>query len=157
MNNYFIIRIKIDSNIYVINFKQIKYMDKAKEVLEYLDIFGIKPGFYTEGKSKLYTVLGGILSMTSIIISVIVFIFFSLDDFKRVSPNITSSSIPQAGYRKVKFGEEKIWIPMRIADYYENFVGHEGIIYPIIKYENAERTNDNEAFEIKSQYVKLKL
>ena len=132
-------------------------MDKTKELIEYFDIFGIKPGFYVEGKFKLYTLLGGLLSITSIIISIIIFIFFSLDDFKRNSPNITSSAIPQAGYRKIKFGEEKIWIPMRIADYYEKFLNHEGIIYPIIKYEYAERTNVNEAFEIKTQIVDLKL
>ena len=132
-------------------------MDKTKDYIEYLDIFGIKPGFYTEGKSKLYTFLGGILSMSSIIISFIIFIFFSLDDFKRNSPNITSSSIPQAGYRKIKFGEEKIWIALRIADYYENFFNHEGIIYPIIKYGYGERINNNEAFKLKSQNISLKL
>jgi len=36
---------------------------------------------------------------------------FSLDDLKRKYPNITTSSIPSEGYRKIKFGEEKIWIP----------------------------------------------
>ena len=75
-------------------------MDKTKDYIEYLDIFGIKPGFYIEGKSKLYTFLGGIISIASIIISFIIFIIFSLDDFKRKSPNVTSSSIPQAAIAK---------------------------------------------------------
>ena len=31
--------------------------NKAKEILEYFDLFGTKPGFYAEGKSKFYTIL----------------------------------------------------------------------------------------------------
>ena len=57
--------------------------DRAKKILEYLDIFGTKPGFYIERKSKFYSVLGGSLSICSIFIIIIVFILFSLKDLER--------------------------------------------------------------------------
>ena len=60
--------------------------NKTKEVLEYLDLFGTKIGFYAEGKSNFYTALGGVLSIVSILRSIVFLVFYSLDDLKRVSP-----------------------------------------------------------------------
>ena len=64
-------------------------MTKISSILEYFDMFGTKPGFYIEQKAKNYTVLGGILSALSIITSFIAFIYFSLDEFKRITPTTT--------------------------------------------------------------------
>ena len=131
--------------------------NRTKEILEYFDLFGTKIGFYAEGKPKLYTALGGILSIVSILISLISFFFYSLDDLKRVSPTTTSSSIPSEGYRKVKFNEEKIWIPIRISDYYYNFLNHEGLLYPDMQYHYVEKKKFSEAFDIKIKKLNYKL
>ena len=37
-----------------------------KEILRFFDLFGTKCSFYTEQKLKLYTPLGGILSIASL-------------------------------------------------------------------------------------------
>ena len=131
--------------------------NKIKEILECFDLFGTKIGFYAEGKSNFYTALGGILSIASIIMSIVSFLLFSLDDLKRVSPTTSSSSIPSEGYRKIKFNEEKIWIPIRISDYYYNYIDHEGLIYPDIRYYYGERSSLNEAFNIKFKKLDFKL
>ena len=131
--------------------------NRAREILEYIDLFGTKIGFYAEGKPKFYTPLGGILSILSIIISVISFILFSLDDFKRVSPTTTLSSITPEEYHRIKFDEQKIWLPIRITDNYYNFINHTGLIYPEIRYYYAERNNLNETFEIKFKKLNYKL
>ena len=120
--------------------------DRAKKILEYLDIFGTKPGFYIERKSKFYSVLGGSLSICSIFIIIIVFILFSLKDLERKSPNFISSSIQSEGYHKINIENEKIWIPMRIIDYYYNYINHEDIIYPVINYCLAERQSNKDGF-----------
>ena len=131
--------------------------NRIKEIFEFLDLFGTKMGFYAERKPKFYTVLGGILSILSILISVVFFFLFSLDDLQRNSPIVTFSSISSAGYRKIKFKEEKIWIPIRIVDFYFNYVNHEQLVYPIIKHGFAKRSNLNEAFNIKFKKLNYKL
>ena len=120
--------------------------DRAKNILEYLDIFGTKTGFYTERKPQFYSVLGGVLSIFTICIIIIIFILLSLKDFERISPNIISSSIPSVVHEKLNLEDEKIWIPMRIIDYSFKYADHEGIIYPVINYYLAERQNNKEAF-----------
>ena len=131
--------------------------DRTKEILEILDLFGTKIGFYCEGKPKFYTAFGGLLSIISILISIVSFFLFSLDDLKRVSPTTSSSSIPSAGYRKIKFEKEKIWIPMRITDYNYNFLSYEDLVYPVIQYIYAERNNFNEPFVRKYKKINYKL
>ena len=114
-----------------------KTQDKISTVnnfLSYCDVFGTTYSFYTERKPKLYTELGGILSLFSIIVCFIVFIFFSLDDIKRVTPTITTSSLQPNKLKKIRFGEEKIWIPWRIAGNDNHFVNHSNLLFPIIYY-----------------------
>ena len=131
--------------------------NKAKEIFEYLDLFGTKISFYAEGKPKFYSVLGGILSIASILISIISLMFYSLDDLKRISPITTSSSILSEGYHRVKFDKEKIWIPMRISDYYYDYVNHEELIYPVIQYGYAEKKYSNGSFERTFKKLNYKL
>ena len=132
--------------------------DRTIKIMEYLDMIGTKPGFYIERKPKFYSVLGGVLSISSICLLVIIFIIYSLKDFEKTPPNIIYSSIPSVGYNKIELEDEKIWIPMRIIDYYYNFVNHEGLIYPVINYCLAERLNYKESFHCtKKKRLEFKL
>jgi hypothetical protein len=95
-------------------------LNSIATIIKYIDLFGTRCTFYSEKMPKLYTVIGGIFSMISILVCILIFIIFSIDDLKRKFPNTATSSIPSEGYRKIKFGEEKIWIPWRIVDYNNN-------------------------------------
>ena len=57
-----------------------EYINIASEILKYLDSFGTRFSFYTERNRKFYTMLGGILTLFSIIFSLVIFIFINLDD-----------------------------------------------------------------------------
>ena len=127
------------------------------EILKYIDLFGTKFSFYTEFKPKLYTQLGGILSALSIIICIIVFFLMNVNDFKRNYPITLTSSMKSDTFHKIKFGEEKIWIPWRIVDYNDNYFNHSGIFYPIINYYYRENKNDPEKNIIKSEKLNYKL
>ena len=123
-----------------------------KEILRYLDFFGTKCSFYTEQKLKLYTPLGGILSITSFITAIFIFIYINLSSFKREDPStITSSMIEEI--HKIKFNEEKIWIPWKISDHRSNIFNHSGILFPIIKYYYRE----NRTEQLKSKILSYKL
>ena len=120
-------------------------MVDIKQIITYLDMFGTKNTFYTDQKPKLYTLMGGIFTLLSFIFCIAVFLFQSLDDFKRTSP-ITSTSYFHFDMNqcKIKFGEEKIWIPWRIADYNNNyFINHTDILFPIIYYYTYEKKENN--------------
>ena len=127
------------------------------EIIQYFDFFGTKYNFYTEGKPKLYTMLGGILSIISIFICLLVFYFITSDDIHRKTPTVTTSSIPSEGYHKIKFGKEKIWLPWRIVDYDNTYVNHTGLIYPIIYYYYGERKNINDTFDMDHKILDYKL
>jgi hypothetical protein len=74
---------------------------------------------------------------------------FSFNDIYRKYPNSTTSFIPSEGYRKIKFGEEKIWIPWRIVDYNNNeFVNHSGLLYPIIYYYSGIKNENSKDFNL---------
>ena len=121
-----------------------------KEVLKYVDLYGIKLTFFTDKRRKLYTSLGGILSILTIILYISLFILISIDDFKHETPITTKYKIPSLGYHKIKFGREKIWIPWRIRDYNLNFINHTNILYPIVNYYYSEKNLSlNESLEIK--------
>ena len=127
------------------------------EAMQYFDFFGTTYNFYTDGKPKLYTILGGILSIISIILCLLVFFFITLDDIFRKAPSVTTSSIPSEGYHKIKFGKEKIWLPWRIVDYNNVYVNHSGIIYPIIYYFYAEKENVSDTFNFNYKILEYKL
>ena len=127
-----------------------------KEILKYLDIFGIKFHFYTGEHPKLYTVFGGISSIISIFVCILIFILYSLDNLKRNSSIVTSSSIPSENY-KIKFNEEKIWLPFRIVDYNNKIIENSDLIYPIIYYYENMRNDTSSSFETKIKLLKYKL
>ena len=109
------------------------------EFIKYMDLFGTSCKFYIENKPSYWTVYGGILSIISILLYIILFLFLNYDDFKREVPQTTTSSIPKASYRKIKFGEEKIWIPWRIIDYNHKFIDISNLLYPVINYRVAKK------------------
>ena len=113
-----------------------------KEFLRYLDFFGTKCSFYTEQKLKLYTPLGGILSIASILMAFLIFIYINISSFRREDPTIISSSTEEEDHR-IKFNEEKIWLPWKISKYKdENFYNYSGKLYPIIKYYYKENNTE---------------
>jgi hypothetical protein len=57
-----------------------------------------------------------------------------MDDFKRAHPIISEATIPPSGYKNIKFGEKKLYIPWRIVDYDEKPLNIKGILYPKIFY-----------------------
>ena len=104
-------------------------MESSATILKYLDIFGTRCTFYSDKMPKFYTVTGGIFSLLSLSICLLTFIIFSLDDLKMKYPITTTSFIPSEGYKKIKFGNQKIWIPWRIVDYNNNkYINHTGIL-----------------------------
>ena len=133
-------------------------MENLSIILKYMDLFGTKFTFYTNKNPRLYTVTGGILSIISIFVCILSFFFFILDDLNRKFPLTTTSSIPSEGYKKIKFGKEKIWIPWRIVDYNNNeYVNHSGILFPIIYYYSGIKNNNSKNFDITTKILNYKL
>ena len=133
-------------------------MKKVAPFLRYMDLFGTKYTFYSNKRPRLYTKTGGILSIISILLCIIFSLFFNLDDLRRVSPIITTSSIPSVGYRKIKFGDEKIWIPWRIVDYNDNiYVNHTGLLFPIINYSYGSKNQETKKMDVKTTKINYKL
>ena len=122
-----------------------------KEFLRYLDLFGTKCTFYTEQRLKLYTPLGGILSIASVVTALFIFIYINISSFKREDPTIITSSTKEENHR-IKFNEEKIWLPWKISNYNnDNPFNFSGILLPVIKYYYKENNT-----ELKSKNLSYK-
>ena len=133
-------------------------MEISSTILKYLDVFGTRCTFYSDKMPKLYTVTGGIFSILSILSFLLIFIIYSLDDIKRRFPITTTSFIPSEGYKKIKFGKEKIWIPWRIVDYNNNeYINHTGILYPIIYYYTGIKDEETKKFNLTKKIINYKL
>ena len=102
-------------------------------ILKYFDCFGTNFNFYTERNRKFYTPFGGILTILSFILGIVIFLHINVDDFMHENPNSTTSTVKESN-RNIKFGKEKIWIPWRVRDYNSKTVNHTGILFPIIYY-----------------------
>ena len=124
-----------------------------KKFLKICDLYGTHFHWYIGYKPKLYTVYGGLLSIFSIILWVTIFILLGFKDFKRTYPLISASTFPPAGYRNIKFGKEKLYLPWRIIDYDERFINHEGLIYPKIYFFSRKLNKTNG--EIDTNYTLL--
>ena len=127
-------------------------------ILKYLDIFGITCTFYSEKMPKLYTIAGGIYSIISLFSTTLILILFSLEDLKRKVPISSITSIPNYGFKKIKFGKEKIWIPWSIVDYKNNeFVNHSGLLFPIIYYYSGKKNAETKEFNLTKKTLNYKL
>ena len=129
--------------------------DIKYEILKYLDIFGTTFTFYIEKHRKFYTTLGGILSLLSVFIGLIVFIFINKDECLHNNP-ISTTSISEEKHKNIKFGEEKIWIPWRIRDFGGKTIEHIDLLYPIIYYYQGLRNSTN-YMNVKYRYIDYKL
>jgi hypothetical protein len=129
---------------------------KLGKLLEYLDFFGTTFTFYTEGGRKLYTPLGGILTILSIIVSIFILVYIKLEDFLHYNP-ISSTTSKINNYRNIKFREEKIWIPWRIRDFGGKTVNHKDFLYPIIFYYKGIRNHTLKKMEITYDLINYKL
>ena len=132
-------------------------MTKFNQILKYLDIFGTRCSFFVEKTPKLYSVTGGILTILTILSCVLLFIFISLDDFRRITPSVSLSSVQPDTYHKIKFGKEKIWIPWRIKDYTNHFVNHTNLFYPFIYNYYSINKSIGTGFEIKMKKLNYTL
>ena len=118
-----------------------------KRFLKICDFYGTKFHWYIGYKPKFYSFYGGIFSILSVISWIMIFIIFGLDDFKRSHPIINTSTIPPTGYKNIKFGKEKLYLPWRIVDYEEKPINHKGILYPKIYYFVNKYNNETGAMK----------
>ena len=128
------------------------------EILKYIDCFGAEINFFIERNRKYYTPLGGILTLLSVILGICVFILINYKDFVHENP-ITSSFILRENYNNIniKFGQEKIWIPWRIRDYYNKKVDHKNLLYPIIFYYKGIKNEETNGMDLTYSLVDYKL
>ena len=128
-----------------------------KRILKICDFYGTKFHWYINYKPKYYSYYGGIFSILSFISCIIIFIIFGLDDFKRRHPIINTSTIPPKGYKNIKFGEQKLYLPWRIVDYDEKPINHKGILYPKIYYFTSKYNNETGAMKTNYTLIDYKL
>ena len=128
-----------------------------KNCLRVCDFFGQNFNLYIGYKPKFYTHFGGALSLIAFITYILIFIFLGYDDFTRKSPISNTSTVPPSGYKSIKFGEEKIYLPWRIIDYDENPINITGIIYPRIFYFTVHPDNVTGELITKYNLVDYKL
>ena len=126
------------------------------KILKYIDYFGAKFNFYIDKNRKFYTPLGGIFTILAILFSIIIFIFFNIDDFLHTDP-ITSTGVIRENYNNIKLGEEKLWIPWRIRDYNNKLVNHTNLFYPIIYYYKGTKNESNNGMELAYDIINYRL
>ena len=128
-----------------------------KRILKICDLYGTKFHWNIGYKPKYYTYYGGIFSILSLASWIIVFMVFGLEDFQRTHPIINTSTIPPNGYRNIKFGEQKLYLPWRIVDFDEKPINHKGILYPKIYYFNSRYNNETGAMKTNYTLLNYKL
>ena len=128
-----------------------------KKFLTLCDFYGEHFHWYIGFKPKYYTFTGGIFSILSFLSFIIIFASLGYKDFKRNYPISNTSTIPPTGYRNIKFGEEKLYLPWRIIDYDENSLNISGIIYPRIYYFTVQPDNITGQLVTKFNLINYKL
>ena len=104
-----------------------------------LDCYGSFLHWYVNHQKKVYTRLGGILTIISSTICVSILIFLLEEFVNRGNPNITENDETNYEYKKIKFNEKQIYIPWTISDYHNRYVNFTGWIFPVIYYFYGER------------------
>ena len=127
----------------------------VSDILKYVDFFGATFSFYSEKNRKFYTNLGGLLTLLSIILSTILFIFNNIDNFSHNVPTSTTSTAKEP-YKNIKFGKEKIWIPWRIRDFGGKTINHNNILYPIIFYYKGKRNKLTNNMDVYYEFLDYK-
>ena len=121
-----------------------------KNCLRVCDFFGQRFHLYIGYKPKYYTYFGGLITLIAFASYILIFIFLGYDVLRRKNPISNTSTSPPSGYRNIKFGEEKIYLPWRIIDYDENPINITGKIYPRIFYFTVHP--DNVTGELVTEY-----
>jgi len=127
----------------------------VSDILKYVDFFGATFSFYSEKNRKFYTNLGGLLTLLSIILSTILFIYNNIDNFSHNVPTSTTSTAKEP-YKNIKFGKEKIWIPWRIRDFGGKTINHNNILYPIIFYYKGKRNKLTNNMDVYYEFLDYK-
>ena len=96
-------------------------MENFQNFLKYMDIFGMKFHFYIDKKKKYYSILGGVLSLSALIISSGIFIFAIL---KRLNPSITSIIYSDSHNT---FEKDRIFIAWKITDENNNSINYSNL------------------------------
>ena len=109
-------------------------MKTVEGSLKYIDVFGMKHHFYIDKRPRYYTVLGGLLSIISFLISCYIFVLASL---KRLNPSTTTTILFNSN---IKFEKEKLWFPWKIANDNNKYINHSNII---IYHSAIDNTNNN--------------
>jgi len=128
-----------------------------KRFLKICDFYGTKFHWYIGYKPKFYSFYGGLFSILFLVSWIIVFIIFGLENFKRSHPIINTSTIPSNGYKNIKFGKQKLYLPWRIVDYEEKPITHKGILYPKIYYFINKYNNETGAMKTNYTLINYKL
>ena len=128
-----------------------------KRLLKICDLYGTKFHWYIGYKPKYYSFYGGIFSILSFLSWIFIFAIFGFDDFKRTHPIISSSTIPPNGYKNIKFGKQKLYLPWRIVDYDEKPLNHKGIVYPKIYYFTSKYSKKTGAMKTTYSLINYKL
>ena len=129
--------------------------ETISDILKYFDFFGATFSFYSERNRKFYTNLGGLLTLLSILLSIILFIYNNIDNFSHHFPTSTTS-ISKEPYKNIKFGKEKIWIPWRIRDFGGKTINHNNLLYPIIFYYRGKRNKTTNNMDIYYEFLDYK-
>ena len=104
-----------------------------------LDCYGSFLHWYVNHQKKVYTRLGGILTIISSSICISILIFLLNELVIRNNPNITENDESNYEFKKIKFNEQKILIPWTISDYNIRKVNFTEWIFPVIYYFYGER------------------
>ena len=127
------------------------------KALKYFDLFGMQFNFYVGNKRQLYTSYGGIISLIFILFCICIFFSVGIKDLLYKNPISNMSTDSKAGYHKVKFNTEKLWIPWRIIDFNEKPVDFKNLLYPTIYYNKGIKDNINDGFIFEVNYINYKL
>ena len=106
-------------------------MEKFKNVILYIDIFGTKYHFFIDKKPKYYTIMGGILSLATFFACLAILFLAS---FKNINPSITTSILFNS---KIEFQKNKIFLPWKISSDNNKFRNSINMIL------SSENYNDN--------------
>ena len=106
-------------------------MEKFKNVILYIDIFGTKYHFFIDKKPKYYTIMGGILSLATFF-ACLAILFLAI--FKNINPSITTSILSNS---KIEFQKNKIFLPWKISSDNNKFRNRINMIL------SSENDNDN--------------
>ena len=128
-----------------------------KRLLKICDLYGTRFHWNIGYKPKYYTYYGGIFSILSLLSWILIFIVFGLEDFKRTHPIINTSTVPPNGYKNIKFGKQKLYLPWRIVDYDEKPLNHKGILYPKIYYFTSKYNDETGAMKTNYTLIDYKL